>query len=124
MRGATGENWLFFGDQHAATDYLYSETIEGWKADGLLTKLSLAWSRDGAEKVYVQHLIEKEGQTFFAWLERGAAIYICGDASRMAADVDRAIHRVVETHGGFDEAAAKAYVDKLKADHRYQRDVY
>lgn len=124
MRGAEGENWLFFGDQHRATDYLYESEVEAWSKAGLISRLSLAWSRDGADKVYVQHLIEKEGATFYEWLEKGAAIYVCGDATRMAADVDMAIHKVIEAHGGADAEGAAAYVQKLKAEHRYQRDVY
>ncbi|MEM1265546.1 MAG: sulfite reductase flavoprotein subunit alpha, partial [Pseudomonadota bacterium] len=124
MRGATAENWLFFGDQHAAEDDLYSDELTAWTESGLLSRLSLAWSRDGAEKVYVQHLMEAEGARFFEWLEAGAAIYVCGDASRMAADVDRAIHTIVAQHGQTDEAGAKAYVDGLKSAGRYQRDVY
>ncbi|MEM1343491.1 MAG: flavodoxin domain-containing protein [Pseudomonadota bacterium] len=124
MRGATGKNWLFFGDQHAACDYLYDDEIRGWSESGLLGKLSLAWSRDGASKVYVQHLIEEEGEAFFEWLEAGAAIYVCGDASRMAADVDQAIKAVVARWGDMDDTAAEVYVEALKKDHRYQRDVY
>ena len=123
-RGAQGENWLFFGDQHAATDFLYEDQVKAWEASGLLTKLSLAWSRDGADKVYVQHLIEQSGAAFFDWLEKGAAIYVCGDATRMAADVDAAIHQVVAAHGGMDADGASAYVTALKASGRYQRDVY
>ncbi|MEM9122865.1 MAG: flavodoxin domain-containing protein [Pseudomonadota bacterium] len=124
MRGAPGDNWLFFGDQHQATDYLYGEELAAWEASGVLNHLSLAWSRDGADKVYVQHLIEKEGERFFEWLERGASIYVCGDASRMAADVDEAIRAVVATHSGNDREAADAYVEDLKKAGRYQRDVY
>ena len=124
MRRATGKNWLFFGDQHQMTDYLYKDELEVWKETGLLTNLSLAWSRDGVDKVYVQHLIEKDGAQFYEWLQEGAAIYICGDASRMAADVDKAIRKVVATHGGLDEAGVDAYMTSLSHDHRYQRDVY
>lgn len=123
-RGAKGQNWLFFGDQHAQSDYLYQDTITEWQESGLLSKLSLAWSRDSAQKVYVQHLIEQDGAQFYNWLECGGAIYVCGDATRMAADVDAAIHRVVATHGGMDETAAKAYVEGLRRAKRYQRDVY
>ncbi|MEM9342530.1 MAG: flavodoxin domain-containing protein [Pseudomonadota bacterium] len=123
-RQASGKNWLFFGDQHEACDYLYREEIERWQDSGLLTKTSLAWSRDGAEKVYVQTLLEQAGEEVFAWLEDGAAIYICGDASRMAADVDKAIRRVIMTHGDRDEAGTDAYIDMLASTHRYQRDVY
>ncbi|MEM1370926.1 MAG: sulfite reductase subunit alpha, partial [Pseudomonadota bacterium] len=124
VREAKGQNWLFFGDQHEATDFLYRDEIAAWQTSGILDKASLAWSRDGSEKVYVQHLIEKEGAELYAWLEAGGAIYVCGDASRMAADVDKALHTVVAEHGGLDEAGAVAYIDNLKATHRYQRDVY
>lgn len=124
MREAKGENWLFFGDQHEAKDYLYREEIEEWTANGVLNKLSLAWSRDTSEKIYVQTLIKKEGQTFFDWLEKGAYIYICGDASRMAADVDAAIRDVICEYGNTDEAGANTYMEKLIGEHRYQRDVY
>ena len=123
-RGATGKNWLFFGDQHKAEDYLYKDQIEGWKGSGVLTELSLAWTRDGADKVYVQPLIELAGDEVFAWLEAGAAIYICGDASRMAVDVENTLLRVIAKGIGGDEAAAQAYLDDMSATHRYQRDVY
>ena len=123
MRGASGKNWLFFGDQHASCDFLYEETLSAWRDTGLLTKLDLAWSRDGAQKVYVQHLIEANGAEFFAWLQDGAAIYICGDATRMAADVEAAILNVIAAHGPSD-VEAPAYLEGLKSSHRYQRDVY
>lgn len=123
-RQATGKNWLFFGDQHEAQDYLYKDQIQGWQETGVLNNLSLAWSRDSAEKVYVQTLILAQGAEFFEWLEAGGYIYICGDASRMAADVDKAIRAVIAEHGGLDDAGVNAYVDKLVAEHRYQRDVY
>ncbi|MEP3055487.1 hypothetical protein [Ascidiaceihabitans sp.] len=120
----TAENWLFFGDQHAANDYFYKDALEAWDANGHLNTLSLAWSRDTDHKCYVQHLIELDGAAFFAWLDRGAAIYVCGDALRMAADVDAAIHRVVAEYEKLDADAAKAYLDALRKAHRYQRDVY
>ncbi|MEM9878890.1 MAG: flavodoxin domain-containing protein [Pseudomonadota bacterium] len=123
-RGATGKNWLFFGDQHEAHDYLYRDQISAWEDSGLLTRTSLAWSRDGAEKIYVQDLIAKHGAEFFAWLEEGAAIYICGDASRMAGDVERTMLEVIAEHGGYSPEEAEAYLDRLTAEHRYQRDVY
>ena len=122
--GEPTENWLFFGDQHEEHDFLYREELAGWLADGVLTRLDLAWSRDAGEKVYVQHLMEKEGAELWSWLERGAAVYVCGDASRMAKDVDAALHRVVAEHGGKTEEEAAAYVDAMKQGHRYQRDVY
>ena len=121
---APGENWLFFGDQTEAEDFLYREELEAYAASGVLDRLDLAWSRDGAEKVYVQHLMERAGADLFDWFERGAAFYICGDASRMAKDVDAALHRLIAEHGGLDEAGAVAYIEKLKEEHRYQRDVY
>ena len=123
-RSATGRNWLFFGAQHAATDYLYREQLEAWSQSGLLAKLSLAWSRDSEHKVYVQHVIQEAGAEFFRWLEDGAAIYICGDATRMAADVEQAILAVIAEHGALDAAAASHYLDQLRAAQRYQRDVY
>ncbi|MEM9477851.1 MAG: flavodoxin domain-containing protein [Pseudomonadota bacterium] len=123
-RGATGKNWLFFGDQHEACDYLYRDHVEGWRESGLLTELSLAWSRDGADKVYVQTLLEQRGAEVFAWLEEGAAVYICGDASRMAVDVEAALLRVISQGAGCDAAGAQAYLDKMSSEHRYQRDVY
>ncbi|BFM09448.1 diflavin oxidoreductase [Halioxenophilus aromaticivorans] len=124
VRAAGGQNWLFFGDQHEAQDYLYQEEIQAWQESGLLTNLSLAWSRDTAQKVYVQTLIKQRGQEFYEWLQSGAYIYICGDASRMAADVDAAIRDVIGEHGGLDETGVQDYMDKLSAEHRYQRDVY
>lgn len=123
-RGATGRNWLFFGDQHEACDFLYREHIEHWRQTGLLTRASLAWSRDGAEKVYVQTLLRQHGAEVFAWLEDGAAVYVCGDASRMAGDVERALSDVIAEHGGLDAAGAEAYLRRLSGEHRYQRDVY
>ena len=124
MRGAKGENWLFFGDRNQKTDFLYRDDITAWQESGLLRKTSLAWSRDGADKVYVQHLIRQEGAVFFVWLETGAAIFVCGDASRMAADVDRAIRDVIAEFGSLDPGATDTYVDGLKKTGRYQRDVY
>ena len=123
-REAKGKNWLFFGDQHAATDFLYEDQIAKWQKSELLTRLDTAFSRDQAEKVYVQNRIIDAAEDFYAWLEEGGCIYICGDASRMAKDVDAAIHKVVEVAGGKDEAEAKAYVEDLKKAKRYLRDVY
>ena len=124
MREANGKNWLFFGDQHQAQDYLYRDEITAWQDSGLLTQTSLAWSRDTDKKVYVQTHILDQGAQFFEWLESGAYIYICGDASRMAADVDKAIRQVLAEHGKLDEAGVETYMNKLVSEHRYQRDVY
>lgn len=122
--GATGKNWLFFGDQKAETDFLYREELETYVADGLLTELSLAFSRDQAEKIYVQHRMIEKAAELYAWLESGAFFYICGDASRMAKDVDTALHKVVEIAGGKSPEEAAAYVEDLKKSKRYRKDVY
>jgi sulfite reductase (NADPH) flavoprotein alpha-component len=122
--GATGRNWLFFGDQRRSTDYLYEESLEAWKKDGFLNRLDLAFSRDQAEKIYVQTRMLEAASELWTWLEAGAHFYVCGDASRMAKDVDAALHTIVEQAGGKSADDAKAYVAKLKADKRYQRDVY
>lgn len=122
--GAKGGNWLFFGNPHQATDYLYQNEIETYHSDGILTRLDLAWSRDQKEKLYVQHLMLQQGAELWSWLQQGAAFYVCGDASRMAKDVDKALHQVAETHGGMTADEAVAYVNQLKKDKRYLRDVY
>ena len=121
---APGKNWLFFGDQTRAGDFLYRELLEGWLADGHLTRLDLAFSRDQAEKIYVQQRMIETGAELWSWLQAGAHFYVCGDASRMAKDVDAALHQVIEAAGGMSAEAAAVYVKKLKADKRYQRDVY
>ena len=124
MREAQGDNWLFFGDRNAASDFIYREELEGWQQSGLLTRLDLAFSRDQAEKIYVQDRMLEHGKELFEWFERGAYFYICGDAYRMAKDVDAALHQLVAEHGGFSEADAVAYVNNLKSQKRYVRDVY
>jgi sulfite reductase (NADPH) flavoprotein alpha-component len=122
--GAKGKNWLFFGDQKRDADFLYDELLKGWQKSGFLTRLDLAFSRDQAGKVYVQDRMMQNAAELWAWLEAGAHFYVCGDASRMAKDVDAALHKIVETVGGKSADEAKAYVAKLKSDKRYQRDVY
>ena len=121
---AKGKNWLFFGDQKRDTDFLYDELLTDWQKSGFLTRLDLAFSRDQAEKVYVQDRMMQSAAELWTWLEAGAHFYVCGDASRMAKDVDAALHKIVETIGGKSADEAKAYVAKLKSDKRYQRDVY
>jgi sulfite reductase (NADPH) flavoprotein alpha-component len=121
---AKGDNWLFFGDQHAATDFLYQNELEKLHRDELLTHLHTAFSRDGAEKVYVQHRMREHAAELWAWLEDGAHFYVCGDAKRMAKDVDATLHDIAQTAGGKSAAGAKAFVDELKKTKRYQRDVY
>lgn len=122
--GATGKNWLFFGDQRAACDYLYREELAGMRASGLLTRLDLAFSRDQAEKIYVQHRMLEHAAELWAWLEAGAHFYVCGDAARMAKDVDATLRQVIQTAGGKSPEAAAAYVQALTAARRYARDVY
>jgi sulfite reductase (NADPH) flavoprotein alpha-component len=122
--GATGKNWLLFGDQCRNTDFLYEEQLTGWVKKGLLTRLDLAFSRDQAEKIYVQHHMLENAMGLWSWLEAGAHLYVCGDASRMARDVDAALHQIIETAGGRSTDQAKAYVARLKTEKRYQRDVY
>src|ERR1051325_257445 len=122
--GATGRNWLFFADQRSAKDFLYREEIESFHRDGLLTRLDLAWSRDQAEKIYVQHRMLEHAGELFAWLEAGASFYVCGDASRMARDVDAALRRVIEVAGGKSGARAAEYVSRLRAEKRYPRAEY
>ncbi len=121
---APGKNWLFFGDQHEATDFLYREEFETLQNNGKLNKLSLAFSRDQAEKIYVQDRMREEGSELYEWLEQGGYFFVCGDAKRMAIDVDKALHEVIAKHGDMNDEQAKAYVDKLKADNRYVRDIY
>jgi sulfite reductase alpha subunit-like flavoprotein len=115
---------LFFGDQREACDFLYRDEMAAFQADGTLTRLDLAFSRDQVEKIYVQDRMRAAGAELWAWLQDGAHVYVCGDASRMARDVDAALRDIVATHGGMDAAAAKGFVQRLTADRRYQRDVY
>ncbi|MFM2242878.1 MAG: hypothetical protein RLZ97_1733, partial [Verrucomicrobiota bacterium] len=124
IQGATGGSWLLFGNPHEATDFLYQEELEAALKDGSLSRLDLAWSRDQKEKVYVQHLMVRNGAELWKWLEEGASFYVCGDASRMAKDVDDALHAVIVKHGGRSVEQAAEYVAQLKKDKRYQRDVY
>lgn len=121
---AQGRNWLFFGEQRAAVDFYYRDELEKMFSAGHLTKLSTAFSRDQAEKIYVQHRMLEHAAELWSWLQDGAHFYVCGDASRMAKDVDDTLHKIIETAGGKSPDDAKAYVAKLKADKRYQRDVY
>ena len=123
-RGHTGPNWLFFGEQHAATDYYYRDELEQMRDDGFLTELDLAFSRDQQQKVYVQHLMRDRGAQLWSWLQDGAQLYVCGTADPMAKDVDRALCDIAAKFGNLDPDAATAYVQSLGADKRYHRDVY
>ncbi|MFG2786597.1 molybdopterin-dependent oxidoreductase [Streptomyces sp. NPDC048419] len=122
--GHRGPNWLFFGEQHRATDFYYEDELTGFLADGTLARLDTAFSRDQRAKVYVQDRMREHGPLLWSWLKDGAHFYVCGDASRMAKDVDRALTDVAVLHGGLDEAGAAAYVKQLTTDRRYVRDVY
>ncbi len=122
--GATGKNWLFFGDQRERYDYLYREELEGWLAKGVLTRLDTAFSRDQEHKVYVQQRMLENAAELWRWLEEGAHFFVCGDAQRMAKDVDAALHKVAETAGGKSPEEAAQYVEGLKKAKRYKRDVY
>lgn len=123
-RGATGDNWLFFGDQHRESDFAYADELEQFVTDGLLTRLDLAFSRDQEHKVYVQDRMREQSAALYEWLQRGAYVYVCGDATRMAHDVNTALLEVIAKEGGLDDAAATHYLEELKSTKRYLRDVY
>ncbi|MGR9115036.1 MAG: sulfite reductase subunit alpha [Gammaproteobacteria bacterium] len=123
-RNAQGKNWLFFGDRNAATDFIYREELEAMQSSGLLTHLDLAFSRDQKEKIYVQDRMREKGAELFTWLEAGGYFFVCGDAYHMAKDVDKALHDIVSEHGQLPEQQAIDYVNQLKKDKRYVRDVY
>ncbi|WP_147533334.1 sulfite reductase subunit alpha [Bacillus marasmi] len=121
---ATGRTWLFFGDQHAASDFLYEEEIEQYLQDGVITKLDLAWSRDTDKKVYVQNKILENSKEVFEWLDNGGYFYICGDKDRMAKDVHNTLIEVIAKEGSMSQEDADAYLNDLKKQGRYLRDVY
>jgi len=121
---AQGKNWLFFGDQHVATDFLYREEFDAMRESGILTRLATAFSRDQEEKVYVQDRMREKGAKLFRWLEEGAYFFVCGDARRMAVDVDRALHEIIAAEGHMSMGDAAQYVGEMKKAHRYVRDVY
>ena len=122
--GATGKNWLFFGDRSQKTDYLYGEEWESYQKDGILNELDLAWSRDQAEKVYVQHKMLEKGPQLWTWFNEGAVFYVCGDASRMAKDVDQALRTIAQQEGSMSEEDAGVWVKGLQKEKRYLKDVY
>lgn len=124
MAAASGPAWLFFGHQREACDHFYADEWQMLRSRGTLTNLSLAWSRDGAGKTYVQDRMRENGAELWRWLAEGAHFYVCGDAKRMASDVERAMRDVAVAHGGMDAEAAAAFVTALKAAGRYQADVY
>ena len=121
---APGRNWLFFGHQRRDCDFFYEDELTTMKSAGLLTRLTLAWSRDAKEKIYVQHRMREVGRDLWAWINDGAHIYVCGDALRMAEDVETALVDVIAEHGGCEPAQAKQILTELKQKGRYQADVY
>ena len=123
-RGASGKNWLFFGNPHFTQDFLYQLELQNYLKRGLLTKLNVAFSRDQAQKVYVQDKLRQHGSDVWQWLQNGAHLYICGDANRMAKDVQQALLDIVQQYGGKTAEQAQAYLDELRVAKRYQKDVY
>ena len=126
LEGGTGKNWLFFGEQRRATDFLYQDDLVGFQSNGILHRLDLAFSRDQAEKIYVQHRMLENAAELWSWIQAGAYFYVCGDARRMAKDVHAALIQVVQSEGCMTEDSAKAYVEEtlMKTERRYLRDVY
>jgi sulfite reductase (NADPH) flavoprotein alpha-component len=122
--GAPGRNWLFFGDQHRATDFLYEDEWPGYLAKGSLARLDTAFSRDQLQKVYVQDRMRENAAELWSWIRGGASFYVCGDAKRMAKDVETALHDIILEQGGMTAPAAVDYVKQMKKDKRYQKDVY
>jgi sulfite reductase (NADPH) flavoprotein alpha-component len=121
---ASGKSWLFFGDQQKSSDFLYQAELLVYLEKGFLTRLDAAFSRDQKEKIYVQNRMLENAPLLFQWLEEGAHFYVCGDAKRMAKDVDDALKKIIQTEGGKSPEEATAYIENLKALKRYQRDVY
>jgi sulfite reductase (NADPH) flavoprotein alpha-component len=121
---ATGRNWLFFGHQRSNYDFFYEEELIAMRSAGILTRLTLAWSRDANEKIYVQNRMREVGRDLWAWLADGAHFYVCGDATRMAKDVERTLVDVIAEHGARTPAEAVNFIAELKKLGRYQTDVY
>jgi sulfite reductase (NADPH) flavoprotein alpha-component len=122
--GAKGRNWLFFGNPHFHSDFLYQTEWQQALKRGQLQRLDLAFSRDQAHKIYVQQRIRQSGRDLYAWLENGAHLYVCGDATRMAKDVHAALRDVIAEHGGKSSEDAESYLSQLASERRYSRDVY
>ncbi|KKB73290.1 MULTISPECIES: assimilatory sulfite reductase (NADPH) flavoprotein subunit [Bacillus] len=122
--GAKGKSWMFFGDQHFVTDFLYQTEWQKWLKDGVLTKMDVAFSRDTEEKVYVQHRMLEHSKELFEWLQEGAVFYVCGDKKNMAHDVQNALLDIIEKEGGMSREEAEAYLAEMKQQKRYLRDVY
>lgn len=123
-QGGIGKNWLFFGEQRAESDFYYHDELRNWQLSGLLTRLDTAFSRDQAEKIYVQQRMLEHGALLWSWLQQGASVCVCGDAARMAKDVDAALKKIVHVHGKMSSGAAALYVSGMSKERRYLRDVY
>ena len=124
INGSSGKNWLFFGNRFQKTDYLYGDEWQRYQKDGSLHRLDLAWSRDQEDKVYVQHKMLEMGKELWKWLEDGAIFYVCGDASRMAKDVDQALRTIAQEHGTMSEDDSSVWIKSLQKERRYLKDVY
>ena len=122
--GAQGKNWLFFGNPHFTEDFLYQVEWQSYVKEGLLTRIDLAWSRDQQQKIYVQDKLREQGAELWRWINDGAHIYVCGDANRMAKDVEQALLEVIAEYGAMDAEAADEFLSELRVERRYQRDVY
>ncbi|WP_323840374.1 NADPH-dependent assimilatory sulfite reductase flavoprotein subunit [Photorhabdus africana] len=122
--GAEGKNWLFFGNPHFTEDFLYQVEWQRYVKDGLLTRIDLAWSRDQQHKIYVQDKLREQGEEVWRWIKEGAHLYVCGDANRMAKDVEHALLDIIAEHGGMDTEQADEFLSELRFERRYQRDVY
>jgi sulfite reductase (NADPH) flavoprotein alpha-component len=123
--GGKGKNWLFFGSQHAHCDFAYGDEFQAYQKEGILTRLDCAWSRDQPEKIYVQHRMTENAREIWKWIDgEGAYFFVCGDARRMAKDVDATLRKIVREEGGKSIDEANEYVEKLKNEKRYKRDVY
>ena len=122
--GAQGKNWLVFGDRSFELDFLYQTEWLSWRKKGVLTRIDVAFSRDQENKIYVQHRLAEHGAALWAWLQDGAHLYVCGDAARMAPDVESVLLSIARQHGGLSDDDAHAYLLELQRARRYQRDVY
>jgi sulfite reductase (NADPH) flavoprotein alpha-component len=123
-KGASGRNWLFFGDQHFVTDFLYQTEIQDWVKTGVLTHIHTAFSRDQKEKIYVQHKMQKHATELYQWIESGAHVYICGAKEPMSVDVENTLLSIIQQEGSKTTAQAETYLDELKESGRFVKDVY
>jgi sulfite reductase (NADPH) flavoprotein alpha-component len=122
--GATGRNWLFFGEQHFTTDFLYQTEWQNYYSTGALTKISLAFSRDQEEKLYVQHKLLQQAQEVFEWIKGGAYIYVCGNKEKMSVNVEKALLQIIAEQGKLSETDAHKFLEDLEVEGRYEKDVY